>query len=193
MCGICGCFSFNGLSEQEIALTGQMVTLMERRGPDDQGQSDDRGAGIRGAGVRGRAGLRGRQPGDAALAGVLASARVRRCASDLRAGEGRAQILEAHDHPRRPAARALPDHGTLRRRQPWRDRAPACDCLLETVGVRHAEAGGGALLHRPARAAAGARARVEAHPCHDHVDVVRVRVDGDPAAGAALAPVREVA
>jgi asparagine synthetase B (glutamine-hydrolysing) len=37
MCGICGCFSFHGLSQQDIAATMHMVRLMERRGPDDQG------------------------------------------------------------------------------------------------------------------------------------------------------------
>jgi asparagine synthase (glutamine-hydrolysing) len=37
MCGICGCFSFNGLSDQNIAATMPMIRLMERRGPDDQG------------------------------------------------------------------------------------------------------------------------------------------------------------
>ncbi len=37
MCGICGCVSFRGLSEPDIEATRQMVKLMERRGPDDQG------------------------------------------------------------------------------------------------------------------------------------------------------------
>jgi asparagine synthase (glutamine-hydrolysing) len=37
MCGICGCFSFNALSDRDLAATRQMIRLMERRGPDDQG------------------------------------------------------------------------------------------------------------------------------------------------------------
>ena len=37
MCGICGSFSFKGLLEQDITATLQMIRLMERRGPDDEG------------------------------------------------------------------------------------------------------------------------------------------------------------
>jgi asparagine synthase (glutamine-hydrolysing) len=37
MCGICGSFSFSGLSDQDKAATLQMIHLMERRGPDDEG------------------------------------------------------------------------------------------------------------------------------------------------------------
>jgi asparagine synthase (glutamine-hydrolysing) len=37
MCGICGCFSLNALSDQNITATRQMTSLTERRGPDDQG------------------------------------------------------------------------------------------------------------------------------------------------------------
>jgi asparagine synthase (glutamine-hydrolysing) len=37
MCGICGSFSFNGLSEQDITATMHMISLMARRGPDDEG------------------------------------------------------------------------------------------------------------------------------------------------------------
>jgi len=42
MCGICGCFSFTRLSDQDITVTIQMMRLMERRGPDDQGSWTDR-------------------------------------------------------------------------------------------------------------------------------------------------------
>src|ERR687891_103997 len=42
MCGICGCFSYHGLLDQDHAATIQMMRLMERRGPDDQGYWTDR-------------------------------------------------------------------------------------------------------------------------------------------------------
>ena len=42
MCGVCGCFSFDQLSEQDIAVTRQMMSLIERRGPDDRGFWTDR-------------------------------------------------------------------------------------------------------------------------------------------------------
>jgi asparagine synthase (glutamine-hydrolysing) len=37
MCGICGSLSFTGLTDQDSIATMQMVKLMERRGPDDEG------------------------------------------------------------------------------------------------------------------------------------------------------------
>src|SRR5262245_14850501 len=37
MCGICGSFSFSGLSDRDNAAVMQMIPLMVRRGPDDEG------------------------------------------------------------------------------------------------------------------------------------------------------------
>ena len=37
MCGICGSLNFAGLSDEDTAAIAQLVTLMERRGPDDRG------------------------------------------------------------------------------------------------------------------------------------------------------------
>jgi asparagine synthase (glutamine-hydrolysing) len=37
MCGICGSFSFTQLTDQETSATADMIDLMERRGPDDEG------------------------------------------------------------------------------------------------------------------------------------------------------------
>src|SRR4051812_4893355 len=51
----------------------------------------------------------------------------------------------------------------------------------------------GALLGLPARVVVAAPARVEAQPRHDHVYVAAVGVDGDPLAGAGVAPAREAA
>src|SRR3954468_19117241 len=59
--------------------------------------------------------------------------------------------------------------------------------------VGDGEAVGGTRFHRPARTGARPGARVEAHAGHDHVDVLGVRVDGDPLARAAVAPAGEVA
>ena len=42
MCGICGCLSFEGLSDDETTATTRMMRQMVRRGPDDEGFWSDR-------------------------------------------------------------------------------------------------------------------------------------------------------
>src|SRR4051812_50224486 len=61
----------------------------------------------------------------------------------------------------------------------------------ETRWVARDEPGGRAHLARPARSAARQSGRVEAPAVDDHERVPRVRVDGDAAPGAGLAPTHE--